>query len=106
MMNTMSKVLAVQINDNMHVTSMTCRSPGNVTYSQRCQALAPSTSAASYCSEGIACIPARYAMAKNGNPFQITTLITAGIAQVVVPSQEIGALMRPRFSNAQLNSPF
>src|SRR5262249_29623975 len=91
MMNTMSKVFAVQISESMQVTSITCRRPGKVMYSQRCQALAPSTSAASYCSEGIACMPARYAMAKNGKPFQITTLITAGIAQVVEPSQEIGS---------------
>ena len=39
--------------------TVTGRSPGSVTLRNCCQAFAPSSSAASYCSAGMSCSPAR-----------------------------------------------
>ena len=45
--HTCSKPLAVQIEESSVVTITTCLMPGAVTVQKRCQALAPSTRAAS-----------------------------------------------------------
>ena len=55
-------------------------SAGSVTWRKRWSAVAPSTAAASYISAGIAFMPARNEMPKNGKPRHTLTAMTDAIA--------------------------
>src|SRR5947207_10775528 len=63
------------------------RIDGQVTYLNFCQALAPSTLAASYCSRGIARRPAMRISVQKGSAFQMCTTIAITIASGGLVSQ-------------------
>src|SRR5438552_8594507 len=87
-----SKLLNVQIDDRVTVTVITWRSPGSVTWTNRCHDEAPSTVAASCRSAGMACNPARNVMVKSGTPFHTFTRITDGMASDGSESEPAGQL--------------
>lgn len=84
----------------------TGRRPGSVMWRNRCQAVAPSISAASYCSEGMDCNPPSRATIMKGMPSQTLTAMTANLAQVgsfshgmpSMPMPPRTVLSRPRSS--------
>ncbi len=82
----------VQIDDSVTVTVITWRSPGRVTWRNRCHAEAPSMVAASYWSAEIDFSPARKQTVKNGTPFHTFTRITDGMARDGSDSQPAGQL--------------
>src|SRR3954470_23109670 len=86
------KLLNVQIDDRVTVTVITWRSPGRVTWANRCHDEAPSMVAASYWSAGMAFSPARKQTVKNGTPFHTLTRITDGMASDASDSHSAGHL--------------
>ena len=73
------------------IAMITGRSCGSVIVRKRCQAVAPSTAAASCSSSRIDCRPASSAMVVCGMPAQTPTTITAGSAQLKLDSQSMFA---------------
>ena len=65
---------------------LTDRSPGRVTCRKRCQALAPSISAASYRAPSMDCSPPSSETIMNGTPHQVLTMIAANRCQKVSSS--------------------
>ncbi len=76
----MAKSLKVQMVDSSSTMITMLRMPGSVTWRKRCSTVAPSTAAASYSSPGMAFIPARKLMPKNGKPRHTLTPMTDAIA--------------------------
>src|SRR6266849_1585020 len=68
---TLLKSPSVQIIDRMVEVRYRVRRDGQVTYLNFCQAVAPSTLAASYCSRGMARRPAIRISVQNGSDFQM-----------------------------------
>lgn len=75
-------MLNVQMVDSRITVVETGRSPGRVMWRNRCQAVAPSISAASYCSLGMDCRPPSRATIMNGTPSHTLTAMTENFAQV------------------------
>ena len=75
-----AKSLNVQIVESSTTMITMFRMPGSVTWRKRPTAVAPSTAAASYSSPGIAFMPARKLIPKNGKPRQTLTAITEPMA--------------------------
>ncbi len=69
--------LNVQITPSSTTVEETVRSPGRVTWRNRCQAVAPSISAASYSSAGIDWRPPSSEIIMNGTPTQVLTRTAA-----------------------------
>ena len=69
------------------------RSDGQVTYLNFCQAEAPSTAAASYCSRGMASRPAIRISVQNGSDFQMCVSIARPrpMLRVVQPVRPVHA---------------
>lgn len=88
-------MLKVQMVESRTTVVETGRSPGSVTWRKRCQAVAPSISAASYCSEGIDCSPPSRATIMNGTPSQTLTAITENLAQAGSFSQGMPSIPAP-----------
>ena len=101
----MLKSLMVRMKLSSVVTIITCLSPGRVTCQKRRHAEAPSTDAASYCSRGMLCRPARKETPKKGNPRHQLATITAIIAPSGVAMKAIGRLRSPRSSSTLLKKP-
>jgi len=78
---------------------------GSVMYENCWSTEAPSISAASYSSFGMACSPARKLIVKNGVPCQTTTMITESIARCGSESHEIVSSIRFRRTRTLLMSP-
>ena len=76
----MLKSLKVKMVEKSTTTASTGLSSGSVMCQKRALAPAPSASAASYSSFGMATRPARMVMAKNGRPRQMLTVMTAAMA--------------------------
>src|SRR5512134_1363035 len=91
----------VWITENTTTTSVTGSSSGQVTCQKRCQALAPSSAAASWRSGLIVCSPASSVMAKNGIPRQVLTSTAHHIAQS--PSDKNGnrSVITPEWNSSQ-----
>src|SRR5690606_3794836 len=68
-----ANMLKVQIDPSRITVAATVRRHGTVTYLKRCQRLAPSTSAASYNSQGIDCRPPSSTTIMNDTPSQMFT---------------------------------
>src|SRR5215213_976954 len=79
--------------------------PGTVIKRNFCQGDAPSTSAASYSSDGIACSAASSETPKNGKPCQIFVAVTAISAVDALPNHAIGTSMMPSLVRMKLNTP-
>ncbi len=87
------------------IATITGRSCGNVIVRKRCQALAPSTAAASWSSSWIDCTPASRAIVVCGMPAQTPTRITAGSAHVKSDSQSMFAPGRWARCSSSLSTP-
>src|SRR6185436_19200866 len=74
---TLLKSPSVQIIDRIVEVRYSVRIDGQVTYLNFCQAVAPSTLAASYCSFGIARRPAIRISVQNGSDFQMCVTIAS-----------------------------
>src|SRR5438128_11562279 len=101
---TMLKSASVKIVENRITTASTgCRS-GTVTYQKRPTGPAPSDSAASYSSRGIATRPASIVLAKNGRPRHVFTSITANMAGYGSESQGMSPLTTCRALRVQFTT--
>ena len=77
----MLKSASVKIAENRITTASTGLTRGTVTCQKRPTGPAPSDSAASYSSFGMATRPASSVIAKNGKPRHVLTRITVNIAR-------------------------
>src|SRR5204863_4479563 len=91
----------VWITENTTTTSVTGISNGQVTCQNRCQALAPSSAAASCRSGLMVCNPASSVIAKKGMPRQVLTSTAHHIAQS--PSERNGSrsVISPVWNSSQ-----
>lgn len=83
---------------------LTARSPGTVMWRNRCQALAPSISAASYSSPGMDWSPPSSATSMKGTPSQTLTAMTESLAQVGSLSHGTASIPPP--ASSLLRMPF